>query len=146
MNNLHKTTKLYLFFIISIISILFIKCDKQDYIPNTYVNFNINIDDPLYLDLAVVGNHVFLKNVGVNGLIIYRLGINEFIAYDRTCTYKPEDNCAVVSDENSTVLVKCPCCGSKFSLDYGYATEGKATRPLKKYNTNFDGSFLHVYN
>ncbi|RLD63071.1 MAG: hypothetical protein DRJ01_04680 [Bacteroidetes bacterium] len=146
MNNIPKTTKLNLFLVIFIVSILFIRCDKQEYIPNTYVNFNINLDDPVYLDLTVIGNHVFLKNAGVNGIVVYRSGPNEFKAYDRTCTYLPEKNCAVVDDNNSTVLVKCPCCGSKFSLDYGYATEGEATRPLKEYNTNFDGTFLHVYN
>ena len=145
MNNIPKSTKLYLFFIFIAISILFIRCDKSN-IPDAPVNFTIEIDDPLFLDLAVIGNHVFIKNAGVNGIIIYRSGINEFIAYDRTCTYKPEENCAVIDDENLMGYVQCPCCGSKFSLAYSYPTEGEATRSLKKYNTNFDGTFLHVYN
>ncbi|MBE9467248.1 MAG: hypothetical protein IMY72_02875 [Bacteroidetes bacterium] len=145
MNNLLRSTKLYLFFIFIAISFLFIRCDKSN-IPDIPVNFTIEIDDPLFLDLMVPGNHVFMKNTGVNGLIIYRSGINEFLAYDRTCTYKPEDNCAVIDDKNSSILLQCPCCGSKFSLDYGYPTDGEATKSLKKYNTNFDGTFLHVYN
>ena len=61
MNNLHKATKLYIFFIISITSILFIRCDKnQSNIPNVLVNFTIRLDDPEYFDLAGIGNHVFI--------------------------------------------------------------------------------------
>lgn len=147
MNRLHRITKLYIFLIITLISILFIRCDKnQSNIPYVPVDFYVSIDDPEYLDLAVVGNHVFLKNAGVTGIIIYRSSINEFHAYDRTCTYKPDKNCAVIDDTNSSILVKCPCCGSKFSLDYGYVTTGPATRPLKEYHTSFDDVTLHVYN
>ncbi len=147
MNKLYKITKLNIFFIITLISIFFIKCDKnQSNIPDVPVNFTINLDDPEYIDLAAVGNHVFMKNAGVNGIIIYRSSIEEFHAYDRTCTYNPDDNCAVTNDENSPILVKCPCCGSKFSLYDGSVTGGPATRPLKEYKTSFDGTFLHVWN
>ena len=147
MNRLHRITKLPIFLTITLISILFIRCDKnQSNIPYVYVNFPITIGDPEYFDLEAVGNHVFIKNAGVNGIIIYRSSINEFHAYDRTCTYKPEKNCAVIDDSTSSILVKCPCCGSKFGLDYGYVTSGPATRPLKEYHTSFDGVTLHVYN
>ena len=143
---MNKITKLNFFLIITLISIFFIKCDKnQSNIPNVYVNFTIYLDSPEHIDLAVVGNLVFI-NRGVNGIVIYRSGIDEFHAYDRTCTYNPDDNCAVTNDENSSVLVKCLCCGSKFSLSYGDVTEGPATIPLKEYNTNFNGTSLHVYN
>ena len=147
MNKLIRITKLYIFFIITLISILLIRCDKnQSNIPYVYVDFYVSIDDPEYLDLSTVGNHVFLKNAGVTGVIIYRSSINEFHAYDRTCTYKPDKNCAVIDDTTSSILVECPCCGSNFSLDYGYVTTGPATRPLKEYHTSFDGVTLHVYN
>lgn len=120
--------------------------ENHQVVPNVYVDFSININDPEYTDLNVPGNSITVTG-GVNGIIIYRISQDEFAAYDRTCTHNVEENCRVVVDENINFVVDSMCCGSKFLLLDGSVYEGEAIYPLKSYRTSFDGStYLRVYN
>ncbi len=141
-----KNTKL--FFLIIFLSVIFIKCDKNnnDVVPNVYVNFTIYINEPDYSELNAIGNSVMVTG-GAKGIIIYRNSLNEFFAYDRCCTYKPsEKNEYVQLLEQGSPIVVDSTCGSKFNLVDGSVINGPAVLPLKKYNTTFDGNGVHVYN
>ena len=126
-------------------------CDKSKYnvIPYVYVDVTLGI----YNDLANVGvgTSTYIKEEGLNGIILYRdvndeYGKPVFYAYDRTCTYEPEHNCAV--DITDVTLAKCPCCGSMFIIASGGvpSTKSKAKLPLQEYHTRVDGDFLHITN
>jgi Rieske Fe-S protein len=79
--------------------------------------------------------------------LIYRKTQNEFMAYDRTCTYLPADANETVSVEtNNTLIASDAHCGSKFQITDGTVNKGPATLPLKTYQTSFDGNLLHIYN
>ena len=142
------------YFSILIILLLFNQgCDKSKYnvIPYVYVDFTLHI--PTDLANLGFGGSVYLKqpDAGLNGIIIYRgypdeYGRTDYFAYDRTCTYEPEHNCAVELNDGS--LAKCPCCGSLFIIEAGAvpANNSKARLPLKEYNTTVEGDFLHITN
>ena|SRR5688572_29916553 len=128
-------------------------CQKQYPVNIPYVTFDytINIFDPAFVNLQGVGGSVFIDG-GSRGLIIYRVSIDQFNAYERHCTYDCENPCGKVSfDTSGIVLVDDDCggsgCGSKFNIIDGSVVNGPATFPLIQYTTQFDGmAMLRVFN
>jgi hypothetical protein len=88
------------FFFISVLTTLvLISCKKADnnIIPDVYVDFTIDLLDPEFVALSVIGvsdtidattNNWGNRSAGYdgNGIIIYS-GPDEYSAYDRTCPY-----------------------------------------------------------
>jgi Rieske Fe-S protein len=140
-------SKIHIFFIALLFLVINDSCKKkEDVVPNVYVNFSIFLGDPEFATLQTIGNYVFVTG-GYSGIVIYRYSQTEFFAFDRCCTYKPTDRCAVLPDTSNTLFLKCPCCASTFSYIYGDVQSGPADRALTSYNAVFDGnSTLHVYN
>jgi len=158
-----KPSKITLFLITASLSVLIFSCkkNKNDVIPNVYVDFTINLNDPEFTSLISVGETVtinrFTNNFGQraagfadNGIIIHR-GIDEFFAYDRTCPHDYALNESVVKidiDKSSSLYAVCPECKTKYGLPVnGTPTDGISRYPLKNYKTSFDGiRFLRVWN
>lgn len=135
-----RFSKIHIFLFIILLITLSDSCrKKEDLVPNVYVNFTIFLSDPEFSTLQTIGNNVFVTG-GVCGIVIYRLSQTDFSAYDRCCTYKPSDRCAVLPDTSNTLFLKCPCCGSKFSLLDGSVQSGDAERPLTLYQVTYDGN------
>jgi len=122
-------------------------CKKNDEtIPNVSVNFTIDVTSIQYTNLQVVGGWVYVTG-GVNGIIIRHNDTDQFLAYDRTCPYHASQNNRVQIISSNPLLVIDSVCGSKFSLFDGLPLSGSSAKaPLKSYNADFDGRYLHVYN
>lgn len=129
---------------ITLISFIF-SCDKSDQkIAEVYVNFSIQASE-----IGGVGNGIYTNtNYGVNGIIIFHKDINQYLAFERTCSYDPNESCAIVelNDENNPTLMVDSCCNSYFLLEDGTPIQGPALLPLKQYNTSFDGIYVNVFN
>ena len=122
-----------------------IKCTKNDdSIPLTTVDVTVNIIQPAYFDLQVVGGWEYL-NGGSMGLLVYRQSTDVFKAYDRHSTYRPDDYCRVYVDSTNVFAVD-ECSDSRFVLTDGSVETGPASIPLKEYTTTFNGSILQIYN
>lgn len=127
--------------------VLFSGCkdDENNNIPLVQVNFQININDPQYINLQTIGGSVEIVG-GSRGIILYRISNEEIRAYDRHCTFQPSNACAIVSVDVTNITATDQCCGSTFLMSDGSVTRPPATVPLKRYNTSFDGVFLNVSN
>lgn len=138
-------SKLKKVFIISLIFITFVGCDDNDeWIPNVRVNLWLDLNTQL-ATLGLLQARI-IQGEGVNGLIIFRLQDREFNAFDRTCPYRPSDNCKVEFVEEE-LSARCPCCESEFELFFnGAVKKGPAKRPLKQYRTSIVGSQLNIFN
>lgn len=118
----------------------------QEQIPNVAVSIFISTSDPNFIDLNAVGGWVYVTG-GVKGIIIYRKSQNEFMAFDRCCSYKPSVSCERVRvDTVSNLFCIDDCCGSRFLITDGSVQAAPASLPLKRYNTSFDGMNISVYN
>lgn len=130
---------------------LFLGCgtnDEDSPIPYVSVNITINPSSIEYGNLNVPGNMALLKG-GYRGIIVYHYMQDEYLAFERTCTFDPDNSCAKLKVDLSTLLAKDTCCGSQFLLIDGTPLEGsKALRPLKQYRTAYDPAYglLHIYN
>lgn len=128
--------------------LIFFSCDEnQSNIPTVYVDFYIDLTDPLNSKLTLPGNYEYFTG-GVNGILIYHTIDDEYQAFERTCPYDPD--CGKITvDEKNYVAVDTVCCGSEFSLlTGGNVTQGPSIYPLKRYSCFFDinTNTLHIKN
>ncbi len=119
--------------------------EENNNIPLVEVYFDININDPKYINLQTIGGWEYLTG-GSRGIILYRKSTDVFMAYDRHCTFQPSNTCSLVSVDGTNFSASDICCGSSFLLDNGSVSKPPAAFPLKQYNTFFDGTTLSVRN
>jgi len=155
-----KKVALLLIILIVVSSLQFSACKKDGSdIPQTgFVNITINPNSTFYQGINIVGGWVYLGyNDGVRepsrGIIVYRSGVDTFMAYDRMPPYKPDSCCNVYLEDCSVLIVgdNYPfvldsCTNSKFLIIDGSPTEGPAPLSLITYRSDYNGQYLHIYN
>ena len=149
-----------LFFITLISTFSLSSCNKavNNVIPDVFVDFTIDLLDPEFVNLSVIGisdtidaatNNWGYKSAGYdgNGIIIYS-GPNEYNAYDRTCPYDYAVNNLSVKVKVDLSIAVCPHCGTKYALStFGTPISGSGKYPLKNYKTSFDENrYIRVWN
>src|SRR5664279_4087593 len=112
-------SKIVFFFIAAALTLSLDSCNKKnDVIPNTYVNFTLDLNDPEFVNLSAFGGSVTVNsrtnNWGTgaagfdgNGIIVC-YGVDEFYAYDRTCPHDYVNNSCLLytsdaADEEDSV-------------------------------------------
>ena len=132
--------------LVTIISILFVSCKKDEAgtIPYVYVNFYIQPNSTMYQKLSTIGGWEYITG-GYSGIVVYRASQDEFVALDRACPYDFNNGCRIVVESSFTTTIDS-CCGSRFLLNDGSPFKGPATVSLKQYKTSYDGSNLHITN
>lgn len=115
------------------------RSNTGDFVPNVLVDATISLNLPAYQQLNLIGGLVFVRDLGYRGLVVHRLTLDEFRAYDMACTYQPSVACHVVGLDTASNLLQCGCCESRFSLD-GFPARGPASLNLRTYRTLFSPS------
>lgn len=157
-----SVSKIRLFLFTIVLAIIFTSCNKKnDVIPDVYVDFTLNLNDPQFVNLNAMGGSVTVSsstnNWGIgaqgfdsNGIIIHA-GAEEFFAYDRTCPHDYSVNGLSVKvniDVSNSLLALCPKCGTTYALSAGGTplSSGVGRYPLKNYRTSFNGTSVRVWN
>lgn len=153
-------SKIVFFSVIVIISILGKSCshDDTDVIPDVYVDFTIDLQDPEFSGLMVSGSFDTIDantrnwgdraaGYGGNGIIVYA-GTGGFFAYDRTCPFDYAINNLTVKVKVDFAEAVCPECGTRYVLAaFAVPVSGTKSYPLKNYNTILeDERYLRVWN
>ena len=105
-------------------------------------SFNLNL--PQYIALKTKGSAMEFNDLGVRGVIVYCQDPGVYRAYERNCSFHPNDACATVNVDVSRLFMTDPCCGSSFDLNTGNPTGGAAWRPLRVYRTLYNGFELVI--
>lgn len=127
------------------------RCKKENIneqlgIPYVNVSQYVFLNDPNFIGLNAVGGFAFL-NGGSKGIIIYHRAFDEYVAFDRHCTWQTFNNCTVSPDSSTLVIMNCGCCTSKYSLIDGSVINGPSINPLLQYNAQISSpGTLHIYN
>ncbi|MBC7382187.1 MAG: hypothetical protein H7296_04235 [Bacteroidia bacterium] len=154
--------------ILLFVLLLMLTCKKNkntvnantDFFGPVPVDFYINMDLPSAVDLKFPNGYFYQLNAGFKGVVVYNTGFSgpdQYVAYDRTCPYRPDSSCSYVSiDSSSTLFFRCGqyltpgkftgCCASKFTAINGTQVEGKATRGLRQYYVTNYGNQLRITN
>lgn len=127
---------------------VFFSCKKErrdTHIPYVPVNITLYASDPQFFDLNVPGGWVYIQG-GSRGLIVHRRTHDEFVTFDRHCTYDVTNPCGQVMVDSTDFAAIDTCCGSVFQLYDGSVSNGPAIYPLAAYPTTFDGNVLRIQN
>jgi len=120
---------------------------NDDRVPSVAVDEYLNLNLPEFSVLNAVNNWIYYDIAGNRGLIVIRTGTNEFIAYERTCTYDPSVSTAIVEGIPNDIIAVDSTCGSQFSLIDGSVVKGPANQPLFRYRTQLlQNNILHIFN
>jgi hypothetical protein len=115
--------------------------DPVPFVPFDEIVINLNL--PTYNPLRSDGGYVYIDG-GVRGLILYRQNATTYLAFERNCTFRPNEACATVEVHSSTLYMTDECCKSIFRFPDGEPNGGPASRPLIQYNTSLKGSELTI--
>src|SRR5688572_18468381 len=97
---------------------------SDDAIPSVvFQDIVINLSLPEYNSLNTKG-YQYLSE-GVRGIIVYRINATTYYAFERTCSYQPNNACATVDVHSSGLYLMDSCCGSTFN-SVGEPTGGPA--------------------
>ncbi|MFN4083746.1 MAG: hypothetical protein ACK4K9_08960 [Bacteroidia bacterium] len=151
---------------ILLLSILY-SCKKKntinqqdlDFFPPVNVDFTVNLSLPNYAGLNFPNGHAYEDNFGYKGVVIYNTGFDgpeQFVAFDRTCPYKPDSICSRVSVDSTNIYFACgqlyqgrfvKCCSSRFFALNGTWIDGPAKRNLRQYFVyRFGSNILRITN
>ena len=106
--------RVYIFFA-SIMMFFSCNKEKQQTIPDVYVNFRIDPTSATYSNLNPIGGWVYVTG-GYRGILLYHLSPDEFLAYDRACPYDYQKATARVQVEASGITLVDSTCFSKFII------------------------------
>ena len=87
-------------------------------------------------------------NGGSRGIIVYRRGIDEFIAFDRHSPADPDGSCAtpLTPDSSNYLVLNDICNDATFSL-YDGSPISNASFGLRQFQTSWNGQeTLRIYN
>jgi len=146
----HKKRHLIFIYIVLGLILLQVACKKDDNVaePPAHVNITINPNSTMYQELNTVGGWTYLTATPPSrGIIVYRITQNEFMAYERTPPYEPDQCCS--GDTCTFLLVDFPfvedtCTNSTYQIIDGSPFNGPTTIPLIRYTTYYDGLTLQI--
>ncbi len=138
-----------LFILLFGISFLFSSCKKnsQHPVPSVPFDITINITLPSYSDLIGVSGWAYV-NGGSRGIIVYRRGIDEFIAFDRHSPADPDGACAnpLYPDTSNYLVLIDECNSATFSL-YDGSPISNSDYGLRQFQTSWNGQeSLRIFN
>jgi hypothetical protein len=116
--------------------------DPIPWLPFPEIVLNLNL--PENAALRVDGGIKEVYDGGVKGIIVYRVNMSTFRAYEKNCSFQPNEAGATVNVHSSRLFLTDYGCGSSFSLEEGIPTGGPAWRPLRQYRTIYANLTLTI--
>jgi hypothetical protein len=115
-------------------------------VPSVPIDFVIYPNNPTYFPIQSIGGWMYVNNVGVNGIVIYRKSNEEFVVLERTSSYLPDNSYARVKVQSNNFDLKDTISGSKWRMFDGEVINGPATWPLRRYGASYNGNSLRIVN
>jgi hypothetical protein len=109
----------------------------------TFPDLQLNLSLPSNFALQSTRGYKLIGE-GVRGIILYRKNASSVLAFERNCSYQPNEACATTEVHTSGLFMSDPCCGSTFRFEDGNPTGGVAWRPLQQYSTTLSGNTLTI--
>ncbi len=157
--------KIKIFIILATIYVLLFgySCSKTNVnpnIPRVVINVTVEPNSTMYQELNTPGGWLYLEEqpgiyipIGSAGVIVYRVTMTEFKAYERQPPNFPFEccddnglNCSKLVVGGNYPFAKDPCNDNLYQLLDGQLFVGEGQFPLIEYSAMYDGYQLHVYN
>lgn len=122
--------------------------NRNNPVPNIPFDYNINLTLPSYSDLMGVGGWCYVYG-GSKGIIVYRRGVDDFVAFDRHSPADENGDCATPlypDVDNNYLQLLDDCNDAIFSLYDGSPIQN-SEYGLRQYQTAWNGNeSLRIYN
>lgn len=147
--------KLLYFFVIILICLSCSRDDNDVIINNPFLpeyTFDtgdfINTNLPQFSDLKFPGNYITLtqEGVGINGVVLYYAGNNNYSAFELTDPNHKIETCSSLKIDGTVATCSCND-GNSYEIISGSmqkGTQGQYT--LKRYLIELSGSIIRIYN
>lgn len=137
------------FILFLLLALVFASChtNNQNPVPNIPFDVTIDMNLPTYDDLLGVGGYAYV-NAGSRGVIVYRRGIEDFVAFDRHSPADPSGSCGtpLTPDSSNFLMLNDICNDAQFSLYDGSPING-SDYGLRQYAVAWNGGeSLRIYN
>jgi hypothetical protein len=129
--------------------------DNGGRLPLPAMDITIDPNSTIYQELNIVGGWVYLDEYDgaespSRGVIVYRLSIDQFMAYERTPPFKPDSCCNLAKTICSALVVDFPyvkdtCTISTYNIMDGSPLSGPSSMSLSMYVTEYYGSLLYIH-
>jgi hypothetical protein len=137
------------FILIFVLASMFFGCNKNSAhpVPSIPFDFSINLTLPSYSALNGVSGWCYVTG-GSRGIIVYRRGIDDFVAFDRHSPADVNGDCPgpLFPDDDNYLQLNDTCYNATFSLYDGSPISG-SEYGLRAYQTAWNGNeSLRIYN
>ncbi len=100
----------------------FLSCSTTDiernpYLANIQIQYQINLNLPQYDNLRFAGGSVLIPQLGNKGVLVFNLNGSSFFAWDASCPNHAPSSCSQLKING--VLAECSCEDYQYSLATG---------------------------
>lgn len=118
---------------------------QNPYLPNLNFSVQFDLSLPEYNQLNFPGNKFITRNYGINGIVIYNLNNDQYLAYELTDPNHPPQACSVLVVNAAEASCTCGD-GNKYTIVTGEPTAGAGEYSLKPYRAVRTGNVLEISN
>ena len=143
----------YIILTICFIGLVFFSCKKkktetppQYPIPNVPVSVTIYPNDATNFKIQAIGGWIYYPSAGLNGIIIYRKTLTDFVALERTSPDNVDVAASAVKVQSDNFTLKDTIKGSTWQIIDGAIMNNSSSWQLKLYGTSYDGNVLLIRN
>ncbi len=112
--------------------------DPNNILPNIPVNETVFLNNPQYIDLNAVGGSAYTQG-GISGIILYRAGTTNYIAWERSAPHLSPQNCSQMTIKNG-IIMHCSCDDSRFQIIDGAPMTDDVHYAAKQYRVDILGN------
>ncbi|WP_029037325.1 Rieske (2Fe-2S) protein [Salinimicrobium xinjiangense] len=117
---------------------------QNPYLPNLNFSVNMDLSLPEYNQLNFPGNKYITRNYGINGIVIFNLNNDQYLAFELTDPNHVPQACSSLTVNGTEA--SCSCDGNKYDIITGQQIAGEGTYTLKPYRTRRTGNVLQISN
>ncbi|MEI6021636.1 MAG: hypothetical protein WCR21_10950, partial [Bacteroidota bacterium] len=117
---------------------LFLSCNKKSNnglntghpVPSVPVAITVYPNNVSNFKIQAIGGGMYLSG-GIRGIILYRKSQEEFVAMERTSSYLPNNDDAIVKVQPNNFTLRDTVSGSEWRIIDGTITKGPTQWPLR---------------
>lgn len=138
-------------FIFISLSLFLFGCSGDDeirenpYLPDLNFSFQMDLNLPEYNQLNFPGNFYVTHNYGINGIVVYNLNNDHYMAFELSDPNHVLQGCSILNVQNTQAACSCND-GNIYTIITGQQIAGEGEYGLKPYRVERIGSVLRISN
>ena len=146
-----KKPNLQLFLIMFTLFFTSLGCSSDDdmrrnpYLPPLNFSVNFDLSLPEYNQLNFPGNNFVTRNYGLNGIVIYNLNNDQYLAYELSDPNHIPQACSALIVEGIEAICSCED-GNRYNIITGEQVAGTGEYALQFYRIVRTGNVLQISN